>query len=517
MLRWDIAAAPMSRRSLTRTAEMCVEFGVFAALSNLRGLMRRGPMVGCRPTRVAGSVCTVALCPISEQKLHGIPAGFEAFLIQVPMSQTTSTPSGTPAPDTTRPGLGLIVIALAPFAFGYFLSYFFRAVNAVVAPDLEQDLGLGATEIGLLTSAYLFTFALVQLPLGVALDHYGPRRVQTVLIAVAAGGALLFGLGDTITELTVARALIGLGFAGGLMAGFKAVAIWVAPQRHALANACVMSAGAVGLLVATSPAEWAVQIVGWRDVFLWLSGVTLISALIIWFVVPERVSKRSSGQSLKSQLAGLGTVGCDPVFWALAPMLALTAGTQIAIQTLWAGPWMRDVAGLGRGDAAEALFIAALAFLVGVLFSGALADWLLRRGVSLLTTLMGFIVVFIASQIAIIGELLAYNMVIWFAFGMTGQTAVLAYPWLAQHFGQQLAGRSNAAINLALFASAFAIQYAIGLIIDLYPRTGDGYAPEAYQTAFGVFLGLQVVTIIWYLANGRRIREAEQRFRAQSG
>ena len=431
------------------------------------------------------------------------------------MTQTKSPSNSTTTQQLARPGFALIVMALAPFALGYFLSYFFRAVNAVVAPDLERELALGATEIGLLTSAYLFTFALVQLPLGVALDHYGPRRVQTVLIALAAIGAVLFGVSSGIVELTVARALIGLGFAGGLMAGFKAVAIWVHPQRHALANAFVMSAGALGLLVATAPTEWAVQQVGWRNVFLWLGGVTFLAALIIWVVVPERANASSTGQTLRGQLAGLAKVIRDPVFWAIAPMLALTAGTQIAIQTLWAGPWMRDVAGLDRTAAAEALLIAAFAFFVGVLFSGALADWLLRRGVSLLTTLLGFTIVFIAAQAAIIAELLEFNMIIWFAFGMTGQTAVLAYPWLAQHFGQALAGRSNAAVNLSLFACAFAIQYAIGLIIDLYPRTATGYAPEGYRTAFAVFLGLQVLSIAWYFANGRRIREVETRIRAQ--
>ncbi|MEM7777244.1 MAG: MFS transporter [Pseudomonadota bacterium] len=416
-----------------------------------------------------------------------------------------------------RPTPATILLVLVPFAFGYFLSYFFRAVNAVVAPDLKAELSLGATEIGLLTSAYLFTFALAQLPLGVALDRYGPRRCQTILIAIAAAGALMFALGDGIVELTIARALIGLGFAGGLMGGFKAVAIWVSPQRHALANAWVMSAGALGLLVATAPAEFAVQLFGWRDVFMALAAATLVSAALIWFVVPERPNKTTTGQTLSGQVAGLAQIMRDRVFWAITPMLAATAGTQIAIQTLWAGPWQRDVAGLDRTGAAEVLFVAAIAFFVGVLTSGALADWLLRRGVSLLTTLMGFIVLFIASQIGIILELLAFNSAIWFVFGMTGQTAVLAYPWLARYFGQALAGRSNAAVNLSLFAAAFAIQYAIGLIIDLFPQTPSGGFPkQAYQYAFGTFLALQVLTILWYAVNLGQIRAVERQFGSQS-
>jgi sugar phosphate permease len=129
---------------------------------------------------------------------------------------------------------------LTPFALGYFLTYLLRAVNAVVAPDLVAEIGLSAAELGLLTAAYLGAFALFQLPLGVLLDRYGPRRVQATLFGVAALGCLLFAIGTDALELTAARALIGLGFSGGLMSGFKAIVLWVSGPRRALANACVM-------------------------------------------------------------------------------------------------------------------------------------------------------------------------------------------------------------------------------------------------------------------------------------
>ena len=142
---------------------------------------------------------------------------------------------------------------LTPFALGYFLTYLLRAVNAVVAPDLVSELGLDAAELGLLTAAYLGAFAIFQLPLGVLLDRYGPRRVQAALVAVAGAGCVLFAIGSNGLTLTVARAMIGMGFAGGLMSGFKAVVLWVPEPRRALANAFVMSFGALGLLTATAP------------------------------------------------------------------------------------------------------------------------------------------------------------------------------------------------------------------------------------------------------------------------
>ena len=161
---------------------------------------------------------------------------------------------------------------LTPFALGYFLTYLLRAVNAVVAPDLVAEIGLSAAELGLLTAAYLGAFALFQLPLGVLLDRYGPRRVQAALFGVAALGCLLFAFGRDALALTAARALIGLGFSGGLMSGFKAIVLWVSPPRRALANACVMSFGALGLLMSTAPTELAAQTIGWRVLFIILAA-----------------------------------------------------------------------------------------------------------------------------------------------------------------------------------------------------------------------------------------------------
>ena len=191
----------------------------------------------------------------------------------------------------------------------------------------------------------------------------------------------------------------------------------------------------------------------------------------------------------------------DRVFWRLAPLLALTGGTHIAIQTLWAGPWFRDVAGLDRMAVANHLMVMAIAFLIGILSSGVVADWLGRRGVDLLTVMLGFLAVFFVAQLAVVLQLTSLTLPIWFLFGMFGQVAVLAYPWLSSHYGAALSGRTNTAVNLLLFLTAFAVQYAIGAIIDLFPPTpSGGYSPEGYRWAFGVFLALQLLALVWYLA-----------------
>jgi predicted MFS family arabinose efflux permease len=419
--------------------------------------------------------------------------------------------STRPAPSTSGRLAAILVSVLAPFALGYFLSYLFRAVNAVVGPNLAADLGLTAAELGLLTSAYLFAFALFQLPLGLLLDRFGPRRVQAALLASAAAGSLLFALGQDILTLTFARALIGLGFAGGLMSGFKAVVLWVPEPRRALANAAIMSFGALGILVATVPTELAVQVVGWRAVFVGLAAITFGVATLIFIAVPEQ-GMTAAGERLAGQIASLIRILRDPVFWRLAPLLATTAGTHIAIQTLWAGPWFRDVAGFDRIGVANHLMAMAVAFLIGILLSGAVADWFVRRGVDLLTVMLGFIALFLCSELAIVLQWTSLNLPIWVVFGMTGQVAVLAYPWLSSYFGAALSGRANTAMNLVLFLTAFGAQYAIGAIIDLFPPipTG-GYAPAGYQAGFGVFLVAQLLALAWYLAGHRSLAAAAHR------
>lgn len=412
------------------------------------------------------------------------------------------------------PGLGLIVLALTPFACGYFLSYLYRAMNAVVAPDLVRDIGLSASELGLLTAAYLFAFSLFQLPLGILLDRFGPRRVQSALVAIGGCGALLFAFAGNALELTIARAIIGLGFAGGLMSSFKAVVLWVSEPRRALANALVMSIGAVGLMVATAPTELAINAYGWRHVFTGLGIFTLAVAALIFLAVPERGGLPAPA-SLSHQIGDVGRIFRDRVFLAMAPLLALTAGNHIALQTLWVGPWLRDVAGLERGQVADNLFVIAGAFLVGVLASGAVADRLVRRGASLLDVMLGFLAVYFLAQIVLILEIKPLGLAAWCLFCMTGGVAILAYPWLSSHFGAGLSGRSNTAINLLMFLSAFAIQYAVGIVIDLYPRTaGGGYQPAAYRAAFMALLALQLVAFAWYLANRRLLQRTEaQRLR----
>lgn len=394
--------------------------------------------------------------------------------------------------------LRITAIVLFPFACGYLLSYLLRAVNAIVAPDLVATFHLSAAELGLLTAAYLAAFCLFQLPLGILFDRYGPRRVQAVMLAIAAGGCALFAVATGFGMLVLARATIGFGFAGGLMAGFKASSVWVPLHRRSLANTTIMSFGGLGIVIATAPTEFIVDLVGWRATFLIFAAAILAGSAFIFLTVPEHPTSTSS-TSLPTQLDELLKILKTPMFWRIAPLLASTAGSQIAIQTLWAGPWFRDVMGLARDDVARHLLWVAMAFMAGILSVGIVADRLGRRSISPISVMLGAQLVYFAAQAVIIARLPDLVVPAWLMTAATGQVAILAYPWLAEHVGNQLAGRSNAAVNFAIFAVAFAVQYLIGVIIGLFPAASSGYPPDSYSWAFGTFLVLQLVAFAWYL------------------
>jgi len=398
-----------------------------------------------------------------------------------------------------------------PFALGYFLSYLYRVVNAVIAPDLIADLGLGASALGLLTAAYFLTFAAFQLPLGILLDHYGPRRVEASLLVFAAAGAALFAIAPNTPALIAARALIGFGVSACLMAAFKAYVMWFPKERLALINGFQMTAGGLGALAATEPVEVLLGFTDWRGVFWILAGLTALSAVLIFTVVPYHGGARAPNAKLSDAWAGVIQVFTSAQFWRAAPLCIFSQATFLSIQGLWSGPWLRDVAGLARGDVALHLFWIATAMVAGFLTWGVVAERLQKLfGVRPMTVAMVGMSCFFAIQAVIAAELIVGHpgliLITWMAFGFFATSGILPYAALSQVFPAALAGRVNTGLNLLVFVLAFAGQWAVGAIIDLWPGTASGgYAPEGYQAAFTAMIVLQGLALVWYLAR-RSIR-----------
>ena len=219
-----------------------------------------------------------------------------------------------------------------PFAAGYLLSYLFRTSNAVIGPVLAKDMSLPDHALGLLTSTYFVTFAAAQIPLGILLDRFGPRRVESILLLAAAAGAVVFALAGDLAGLAWGRALIGLGVSACLMAAFKAFNQSFPPDRQAALIGWIMSAGGLGAVVAAQPLEAAMGLAGWRDVMLGLAAVTVVVSAAIWLVVPESEKRGAAhGAGLAEQLAGVRQVMTDRQFWRYAPMVTLSIGGFMAV------------------------------------------------------------------------------------------------------------------------------------------------------------------------------------------
>ncbi|MEK9707517.1 MAG: MFS transporter [Alphaproteobacteria bacterium] len=393
----------------------------------------------------------------------------------------------------------LLAAVFLPFASGYFLSYLYRTVNAVIGDELVTEVGLSAGELGLLSSAYFITFALAQIPIGVYLDSHGPRRVETVLLVIAAVGAVVFSLGEGLWSLVAGRALIGLGVAACLMGAFKAMSEWFPADRLPLMNGLVVAFGGLGAMVATAPTEALVAEVGWRGGFWGLSVATVLVAVLIFFVVPER-QRAGSAAPLSEGIGGLRGVYASRAFWKIAPMAAFSQGSFLAVQTLWAGPWLRDVAGLDSTTISFVLLAGAAGFIVGNIGAGLAAERLARCGVEPMvvaaTGMFGFMVV----QLAVIAGWASAPVVLWFVFGAFGTTGVLAFAVLARMFSHELVGRANTAQNLLIFAMAFVLQWGMGEIINIWPVDAyGGYAVAGYRAAFGFALALQALAFVWMM------------------
>ncbi len=396
-----------------------------------------------------------------------------------------------------------------PFALGYFFSYVYRMVNAVLAPNLVADLGLDPAALGLLTSAYFLAFAAFQLPLGVLLDRYGPRRVEAALLLFAAAGAFIFSQAESLAALIVGRALIGLGVSACLMAAFKAFTQWLPPERLPLANGIQMVSGGMGALFATAPVEAALHVIDWRGVFLGLSALTLLSAAVIYFVVP-RAHEKPTGESLAEQLTGVRTVYTSRAFWRIAPLAILAQSAFLAIPGLWAGPWLRDMAGLERADVAFTLLVLSVAMVIGYFFYGLLTERLALRGIPPMTVVIWAMGAFMVVQALVIWNAFLPPALLWFLFGFGGTACILPYAILSQTFPKHLAGRANTALNMPCFLGAFLAQWAIGAIIGLWPETAaGGYHPSGYRAGFGAVLLLQAAAVVWFVWAGRRERGGE--------
>lgn len=398
-----------------------------------------------------------------------------------------------------------------PFALGYFLSYIFRVVNAVIAPDLVIDLNLNFSQLGLLTSVYFISFASSQLALGLLLDRFGPRIINSILLVVAGVGAMIFAQSHSLTGIIIGRAFIGFGVSACLMAAFKAYVLWFPEKMWPRVNGFQMAAGGLGALTASAPVAWLLQVTDWRGVFTGLAVLCFVVSAVLWKVVPEK-SRSTAPESLGNQLKGVKQVFTSRDFWRTAPVTTMSQAGLLSIQGLWVGPWLKDVGGMDQMSGAGLISGIALSMMAGFIGLGYLAANLNQRGISILTTAISGMTVFMMIQGFIVLEIISLAPLLWLLFGFFGTSGILAYAGLSRQFPPQLSGRVTTAINLLVFVTAFAAQWAMGAIINQWETGVQGsYAPAGYQAAFCLMLTFQMLGLLWFFIAPKILRRRNGR------
>ncbi len=404
------------------------------------------------------------------------------------------------------PRVNLLLRICLPFLAGYFLSYVYRAVNAVLGPQLASEFSLSAADLGLLTGAYFFAFGLFQVPLGLLLDRFGPRRMDAALLLLAAAGAGLFITAQSFTGLLVGRTLIGLGVSAALMACFQAFVLWYPAARIGTMIAVAYAAGGFGAMAVSVPLELALRAFEWRSIFMLFIGITLLVSVVLYFVVPER-RVAAAPEPFADQLRGLRVVARDGAFWRIAVAIGTSQCAAVSTFTLWMGTWLRDVAGFTRGEVAEGFMAASLAIVLGYLFFGRIADSLVRRGKSVLPLFAGGVALSSACFLLIVLGVKTGSVLAWSVFTFCATAATLAHSIASRRYPSNMAGRVNTALNTFTFIGIFLGQWMVGIILARWPATASGgYAPEGYFWGMGVLWVVQAAGLAW-LWSGRRVVE----------
>lgn len=392
------------------------------------------------------------------------------------------------------------------FAFAYFLSALLRAVTATLAPVFSAELGLGAADLGLLAGAYFLGFASLQLPLGQALDRFGPRRTLLALLAVGVVGCGLFAMAGSLDGLIAARALIGAGVAACLMAPLTLFRTLFTPAAQLRAHSWLLMTGSLGMLASTLPVQWLLPAIGWRGLFWAVAALLTLSMLALALVVPRDAPPPPPTAAI-APAQGYAAIVRHPLFSAMAPLGFWLYGGMIAIQALWAGPWLTRVAGQTADEAAEGLFIVNLAMLCAFAAWGTAMPRLARRGWNAPRIMR--------TGIPVALGLLAWNIFLgpqagalhWAAWCVACIAVSISQPAVGAAFPPQQAGRALSAFNLVIFAGVFTVQWGVGLALDALRGIGLNEV-QAFQGAMGGLLLLCAASFIWFLHRMRGIDAA---------
>lgn len=400
----------------------------------------------------------------------------------------------------TLPKRTAIAVFLA-FAFAYFFSALIRAIAATLSPTLTQEFSLNASDLGLLAGGYFLGFSATQLPLGAWLDRHGPKKVILYFLAVAVLGCVAFSYATSFSGLLAARVMCGVGVSACLMAPLTGYRRWFQATTQMRANSWMLMTGSFGMVASTLPVQWLMPIVGWRLLFWGLAALVLVAMALIAWQVPKWDVTLTPAHGAVQTTASYAEVWRHPYFRKMVPIGFFCYGGLVAMQTLWATPWMIKVAAYSPLDAAKGLFWINVTMLCTFWAWGMVNPWLARRGFHadrLIARGLPLSFLFLAIIIVAGGALSTWAGAVWALYCMSCTFVSLAQPAVGMAFAPALAGRALSAYNLVIFAGVFAVQWGIGLAVDGFKALGLTEI-QAFQSAMGVFLVCSFGSYVYFL------------------
>ncbi len=391
------------------------------------------------------------------------------------------------------------VIIFLIFAFSYFTSALIRAITATLSPTLTIEFELQARDLGLLGGGYFLGFAAMQLPAGYWLDKYGPKKVVMILLSIAVLSCFAFSISNSFIKLLISRTFIGVGVAACLMGPLTGYRKWFPTEFQQRLNSWMLMFASFGMLVSTVPVQFLLPIIGWRWIFFGLAMIFLLLILLIFLNVPEWKNDNSTKTDQpNSLLANYSVIFKDNYFKKLAPIAFFNYGGFVAIQTLWAGPWLKKMSGYDPIQAASGLFWMNFSMMIGFLGLGFFVPILYKKGFSV-DKVISYSLPF--SFIALLNLILSgtnsgalyVTLFLVFSIGST-----LGQPAIGMYFSKEIAGKALSAFNLLIFVGAFVTQWGIGLIIDLVKSFGYSEI-IAFQTSFTVLLCCCIGSYLFFL------------------
>ena len=406
------------------------------------------------------------------------------------------TPVAVP-PEHSRIAVRMLAVLCAAFM----ASQFFRVSNAVIAPELMRTLSISSEAMGAITGAYFLAFGIMQIPIGMLLDRFGPRRTMSGLFVIAACGSAVFATAEGAIGLAVARALIGIGCAAGLMGILVTIARWYPPERFARLSSTVYVVGGAGVLFATTPLAAAADTIGWRGAFWAMALITLGLAVMLFAMVRDAPPGKvidGANETFREMLAGVRAAGANRQLLHVCAIQFVNYGTILAIVGLWAGPYLNDIHGMQGVLRGNVLFVINLAMLAGILGYGALE----RRLRSRKRAIAGGSVASAAILVVLavwpdIGPWPAVGLLV--AFTLTSAHIMLNHAHARAVLPDHLVGRGLTLQNVAVFFGVTAMQSATGFIVGAFAEAGEAAPDIAYRSVFGFLALMIVVSLLLYL------------------